>query len=391
MPIRIGHASINENNETKNGQAGDQTNKEVCIRPWYSKPWSFILRCTDLKKAEMMAEACEKGCANNKIGYDQNQRNTLRTQAKKVQYDLSKISTPCECDCSSFLTVCAEAAGINIPYNGTNAPTTSTMKNAFLSTGIFEVLTGSSYLTSDAFLKRGDILVKPGSHAVMVLEHGSAVSNASSSVSFIEKCIDVSAYQGNINWNQIKSSDINKAILKIIRKDLMPDKKFEEYFSGCKSANIDVIGVYNYSYATTVTKAKTDAQKVLSVLNGRKTKIWLDVEDKCQQGLGSLLKDIINAYQLMIESAGYEFGVYTGMSFYNTHLKPYANLLKCNDWWIARYYNSYRQMDISINPNERYNPKSSIGRDIYAWQYTSSGQVSGINGNVDINTLYKAS
>lgn len=392
MPIKVGHASINENNETKNGQAGDQTDKEVCIRPWYSKPWSFILRCTDLKKAEMMAEACEKGCANNKIGYDQNQRNTLRTQAKKVHYDLSKISTPCECDCSSFLTVCAEAAEINIPYNGTNAPTTSTMRTAFASTGMFDVLTDSKYLTSDKYLKRGDILVKPGSHTVMALDNGSAVSvNVPTPISSTVKCIDVSSYQGNIKWEQVKAAGVNKTILKVIRKDLNPDKKFEEYYSGCKSANIEVTGVYNYSYATTSAKAKTDAQKVLSILNGRKVKVWLDVEDKCQQGIGSLLKDIINTYQNVIESVGYEFGVYTGMSFYQSYIKPYENQIKCKDWWIARYYNGYNKMNVSVNPNESYNPKSTIGRDIYGWQYTSSGQVPGINGNVDMNIIYKLS
>lgn len=214
-------------------------------------------------------------------------------------------------------------------------------------------------------------------------------SDVSSSTSF-EKCVDVSSYQGTINWSQVKSAGINKAILKVIRKDLSVDKKFEEYWKGCASANVEVIGVYNYSYATTVTKAKTDAQKVLDVLNGRKVKIWLDVEDKCQQGLGSLLKDIINAYQEVITSNGYEFGVYTGMSFYNSYLKSYASQIKCKDFWIARYYNGYNKMNVSINPNEQYNPKLSTGlSEIYGWQYTSSGQVSGISGNVDLSVIYQ--
>ncbi|WMC93166.1 GH25 family lysozyme [Kineothrix sp. MB12-C1] len=214
-------------------------------------------------------------------------------------------------------------------------------------------------------------------------------SNTSSSLTApTSKCIDVSSYQGNVDWKKVKSAGMNKAILKIIRKDLTPDKKFEEYYLGCKETNIDVIGVYNYSYATTAAKAKIDAQKVLSVLNGRRLKIWLDVEDKCQQGLGATLKDIINAYQEVIESAGYDFGVYTGMSFYTSYIKPYISQIKCNDWWIARYYNSYNKMDLSINPNEQYNPKNTIAREIYAWQYTSSGQVPGIIGNVDINILY---
>ena len=203
------------------------------------------------------------------------------------------------------------------------------------------------------------------------------------------KCVDVSSYQGSINWSLVKSAGVNHAILKVIRKNLNPDTKFEQNWNGCKSAGIEVSGVYNYSYATTVAKAKTDAQKVLSILNGRKCTVWLDVEDKCQQGIGSLLKDIINAYRDVIVSAGYDFGVYTGMSFYNSYIKPYATQIKCDKWWIARYYNGYNKMSISINPNEQYNPKLMTGMsDIYAWQYTSSGQVPGINGGVDLSIVY---
>ena len=202
------------------------------------------------------------------------------------------------------------------------------------------------------------------------------------------KCVDVSSYQGNINWSLAKSAGVNHAILKVIRKDLNPDIKFEQNWNGCKNANIEVSGVYNYSYATTVTKAKTDAQKVLSILNGRKCTVWLDVEDKCQQGINSLLKDIINAYRDVIVSAGYDFGIYTGMSFYNSYIKPYISQIKCDKWWIARYYNSYNKMSLSVNPNEQYNPKLSIERDIYGWQYTSSGRVPGINGNVDLSIIY---
>lgn len=207
-------------------------------------------------------------------------------------------------------------------------------------------------------------------------------------ISPLVKCVDVSSYQGDINWNLVKSAGVNQAILKVMRKDLNPDKKFEQNLSGCKSAGVTLNGVYNYSYATTVAKAKIDAQKVLSILNGRRCTVWLDVEDKCQQGIGSLLKDIINAYRDVIVSAGYDFGIYTGMSFYNSYIKPYASQIKCDKWWIARYYNGYSKMGLSVSPNEQYNPKLSIGRNIYGWQYTSSGQVSGINGNVDLNIIY---
>lgn len=171
MAIKIGHASKDENSKIKNGSAGDQTKGEVCTRTWYNKGWQVVLRPKNQALAEKSAYACEKGCVNNKIGYDQNQRNTLYKYAKAVGFDLSKIMTNCECDCSSFMQVCAIAGGANLSY-GSNGYTTSTMVNAFVKSGDYEKLTDSKYLTSDKYLKRGDILVRAGSHTVMVLENG---------------------------------------------------------------------------------------------------------------------------------------------------------------------------------------------------------------------------
>lgn len=169
--MRIGHAVMSENRNTK-GTAGDQTKKEVYIGNYYDSDWEFLLRCKDRTKAEIMARACEAGCGNEKIGYDQNQRNTLRAQAKEVNWNLAKIAKACECDCSSFMTVCAEAAGINVPYSGGNAPTTRTMRNAFKSTGMFDVYTPTVRKL------RGDILVKAGDHTVMILDNEEAEEKA---------------------------------------------------------------------------------------------------------------------------------------------------------------------------------------------------------------------
>lgn len=172
MAVRIGHASIGETGKAKNNQSGDQTKKEVCIRNWYSSKWKYVLRCKDFKIANKMATICEQGCANDHIGYDQNQRNTLRTEAIKCNYNLAKIAVNCETDCSAYMSVIAECAGIKIPYHSANAPTTSTMLADFLSTGMFTYFEDSKYLTSDKHLKRGDILVSPGHHTVMVLDNG---------------------------------------------------------------------------------------------------------------------------------------------------------------------------------------------------------------------------
>lgn len=208
MAIKIGHASGDENGRAHGGKAGDQTGHEVCIRTWYSSPWNIVLRCTNSSKAELMAKACEAACANSNVGYDQYQRNTLNEKAKAVNYDLSKIKTPCECDCSSLMTVCAQAAGINVPYISGNAPYTGNMKDQFMRTGYFEVLTASKYLTSDKYLKRGDILVRTSGHTAMALENGSETKTTD------KKSIDVivnEVVQGAWGSGDTRKTSLTKA------------------------------------------------------------------------------------------------------------------------------------------------------------------------------------
>lgn len=176
MAIRIGHASIDENGKIAGGASGDQNGKEVCTRNWYNGGWEFLARPKNAAVAEKMASACEAACGNPCIGYDQNQRNTLNTQAKRVDYDLSKIATPCETDCSAFVSVCVLAAGVALEYAG-NLPTTRTLQSKLSQTGEFEVLTDSKYLTGTDYLRRGDILCKAGKHTVMVLDSGSKEEN----------------------------------------------------------------------------------------------------------------------------------------------------------------------------------------------------------------------
>lgn len=194
----------------------------------------------------------------------------------------------------------------------------------------------------------------------------------------MQKGIDVSSYQNTIDWTRVKEDGIDFAILKVIRKDLEPDKQFEANWAGCKAVGIPIHGVYNYSYATTVSKARTDAQKVLAILGNRKPRVYLDVEDACQKNLGSLLIDIINAYADVIRGAGLEFGVYTGQYFYNTFIRPYGGV--SYPLWIARY----GENDGSLN--EAYKPAIS---GMVGWQYTSRAQVAGISGNVDMNVWYE--
>lgn len=168
--VTIGHASISENN-TINGKKGDQTGKEVCTRNWYDKNWSYLIRPIDSKIAEKIAKGCELICKNDNVGYSQNDRNSLHEQAEKCSYNLAKIKTKCNCDCSSLVTVCCIYAGVKIKY-GDNALTTSSLYSELSKTKQFNIITNKDYLATDKLLKRGDILVKPNSHTVIVLSDG---------------------------------------------------------------------------------------------------------------------------------------------------------------------------------------------------------------------------
>jgi len=132
------------------------------------------LRPVDNQLAEKIAQAMEAACENNYIGYDQNQRNTLYTEAKKVGMDLSKITTPCECDCSSLVSICCICAGLpeNIFFAGGNMRTTFNMEEACLKTGKFINYVDAKYTRQKDYLKRGDILNNRNQHVVVVLGNG---------------------------------------------------------------------------------------------------------------------------------------------------------------------------------------------------------------------------
>lgn len=209
----------------------------------------------------------------------------------------------------------------------------------------------------------------------------------------MSKVIDVSSYNGTINWKRAKEQGVSGAIIKIIRKDLTRDNQFNANYKGCESIGMPW-GVYNYSYATTVSKAKSDMNLVCDILDKIDKKhfllgVWFDLEDKTQEKLSKAqIASLINAAESVVVSRGHPFGVYTGLAFYKAHIN--RDLIDCKNWWIARYYKGYDAMNIKANPNESYKPLP----DIVAWQYTSSGRFSpaickGNDGNVDLNILYK--
>lgn len=178
MAVKIGHASINEFKKITGGREGDQTGKEIFIANWYNGGWNLMLRPITYELAEKSAVFVEHICANDNVGYCQNGRNSLYKYAKEANFDGTKIKNKCECDCSSFMHVAAIAGGAKIAY-GSNGATTRTLRTVLGKSGYYEIYTDSKYLTSDKYLKRGDILVKEGAHTVMVLENGSGVTSTS--------------------------------------------------------------------------------------------------------------------------------------------------------------------------------------------------------------------
>ena len=168
--VKLASASIDENGKASGGKAGDQTGREVKTQDYYlhSKGWR-VFRPLSIDVANKIAYDAEAAAKNNKIGYDQGQRNTLYTYAKKVGFDCAKVTTACECDCSALVRVCLAYAGINVPasFRTVNEP------KYLLNTGAFKELKGDKYTKKGDYLRKGDILVTPTQgHTVIVITDG---------------------------------------------------------------------------------------------------------------------------------------------------------------------------------------------------------------------------
>jgi len=126
--------------------------------------------------AKKIAENASGAVANRNIGYDQNERNTIRTKAQKVNLVLAAINEACECDCMSLAGECAICAGASdaILFAGGNLPWTGNAHAKLLETGMFDYK-GSGLAESQLCV--GDILVRDG-HAVIVVSGKAATGSA---------------------------------------------------------------------------------------------------------------------------------------------------------------------------------------------------------------------
>lgn len=196
--------------------------------------------------------------------------------------------------------------------------------------------------------------------------------------------IDVSEWQGDINWAKAKADGVEGAIIRLgYGEGNNADKKAQRNISECKRLGIP-FGIYWYSYADTPSIAKEEGADVVAKLkqfgvnaSDLAYPVYYDLEKWTWEGHQpptdpNVYNDIVNNWYSALQSAGYKnLGVYSYTSYLQGPLKHADIYAKTT--WVAQY--GARMGFDSFPTNSR------------GWQYTSSGKVDGISGNVDMNAF----
>ena len=185
------------------------------------------------------------------------------------------------------------------------------------------------------------------------------------------KAIDVSCWQVGVDYNKVKSSGINVVLIRagFGREASQKDNQFETHYKNAKAAGLK-IGVYWYSYAEDISDAANEANACLACLNGKKLDlpVYFDMEEPWQQSFGkSTLTAMAEKFCDTIKKHGYRAGVYAN-AYWFTQCLNYSTLYNKYSIWLAQWANSH-----------------SFKCDI--WQYSETGSVNGVSGNVDINII----
>lgn len=180
--------------------------------------------------------------------------------------------------------------------------------------------------------------------------------------------IDVSKYQGDVDWNAVAASGVQFAFVRVgsMKKGL--DEKFVQNMIQANAAGIKT-GVYVYSYATNAQEAAVEAVFVLGAIQNFVVNmpVVIDIEDSTQQALTKEQQsEIANIFCAIIEGAGYYPMVYTNTYWFTNRMGPVYY-----DKWVAQYAAACDIEDASF------------------WQASSTGRIPGIQGNVDIDYQYK--
>ena len=207
--------------------------------------------------------------------------------------------------------------------------------------------------------------------------------------------IDVSSHQGSVDWNKVKASGVDFAVIRCgIRGyasgKIVEDAQFKDNLLGAANADIPT-AVYFYTQAINTDEAVEEAQFVLSLLSPFSVKgpVVLDVEsassDERIKDLTSTERtDIIIAFCDAIKQAGYTPMIYADSRFYTLRME--IERLEEYDKWYANYNSLTRDPSASM---WSFNSPLVFPYKYRMWQYSNTGRVNGVEGNVDLNVLFE--
>lgn len=190
----------------------------------------------------------------------------------------------------------------------------------------------------------------------------------------MSKGIDVSKHQGTIDWQKVKASGVDFAMIRAGygRYDNQKDECFEENYKNAKQAGVKV-GAYLYSYAKSVDDAKKEAETFLKWISGKQFEypVAFDVEEKAQSDKGKqFVSDIIRVFCETVEKAGYYVCIYANKYWLDNFVDD--DCKKKYDAWLAQWAE-----------------KATYAGNYGIWQYSSQGSVDGISGRSDMDESYK--
>ncbi len=195
--------------------------------------------------------------------------------------------------------------------------------------------------------------------------------------------IDVSKYQGKIDWKAVKASGVQFVIIRVgvrgcITGNIVEDQNFDANIRGAQAAGLDV-GIYFFSQAINEVEAVEEASACISFVKNYKIKypVFIDTEKTSYKGTpgraNSLTTEqrtaVCKAFCETVKNSGYKAGIYASKDYFTNHL--YTSQLNQYTIWLAQWAN-----------------KPTYGGRYDMWQYSDKGSISGISGNVDINLSY---
>ena len=304
---------------------------------------------------------------------------TYVTDAKETTKEASVKTKVTVADFSDSSVILKDKSG-NVLYTDANATKQATLKD-YVSTDAFYTSPQYTGWRTDG----GKVYYYDANHnkitgnqvigGVMYTFGGDGALSQSSG----NRGIDVSKYQGNIDWGAVAASGINFAIIRVGYRGsssgaLVQDPYFKKNISGATKAGIKV-GLYFFTQAVNEAEAVEEASMAMSLASGYKVTypIFIDTESASGGRANGLSKSartaVVKAFCQTVRNGGYKAGVYASKSWYANQLN--ASALNGYCIWVAQY-----------NSSCTYSGKYDM------WQYSSKGSVSGIKGNVDMNISY---